>query len=58
MVTRDGSGGVEELDEKWLKGEFSLWHSGNKPDYISEDVGSIPRVTQWVKYPALSRAVV
>ena len=33
--------------------EFPSWLIGNEPDSVHEDAGSIPRLTQWVKDPAL-----
>ena len=27
--------------------EYPLWHSGNEYDYIHEDMGLIPALTQW-----------
>ena len=36
-----------------VSGEGPLWLSGNEPNCIHEDVGSIPGPTQWVKDLAL-----
>ena len=46
------------LIKKAQSWEFSSWLAEMNPTSISEDMGSIPGLAQWVKDPGLSRAVV